>query len=172
MIDRLRFLLDRPLDPLAARAVVVLATSVLLGFAALFVLGMSEGGRPAASSEQIGRVPAAVSTPDALAIEGDSSGARRAPQRHRQDPQDEKGSPAARRAAGELRSHLALQHVPYRHGSVTVRLVGARRGHALLRVSAPTGAAARRGWGEFLRRFGDDGRSYLPIFKTGGPANE
>jgi len=55
MVDRLRLLLDRPLDPLVARAVVVFAGAILLGFAAIFVLGVSESGRPASAPEP--RVP-------------------------------------------------------------------------------------------------------------------
>jgi hypothetical protein len=167
MIDRLRLLLDRPLDPPVARAVVVLATAILLGFAAVFVLGASEHQPSAPWPEPVVRGAAAAPIPDASASEGDSSGSRRPPRRRRQDPQDATGSAAARRAAAESRSHRALQHVPYRQGLVAIHLVGARRGRALLRVSAPTNAAARRGWREFLRRFGDTGRSYVPIFKGG-----
>jgi hypothetical protein len=167
MIDRLRLLLDRPLDPPIARAVTILATAVLLGFAAVVVLGASERQGSVLSPEPAARGSAGASIPDASASEGDSSGSRRVPHRRRQDPQDAKGSAAARRASAELRSHRALQHVPYRQGLVAVQLVGARREHALLRVSAPTILAARRGWRAFLRRFGDSGRSYVPLFKDG-----
>jgi hypothetical protein len=167
MIDRLRLLLDRPLDPPIARAVGVLAMAVLLGFAAVMVLGASERQDSAPSPESVVRGSAGASIPDASASEGDSSGLRRPQRRRRQDPQDATGSAAARRAAAESRSHRALQHVPYRQGLVAIRLVGARRGRALLRVSAPTIVAARRGWRAFLRRFGDTGRSYVPIFKGG-----
>jgi hypothetical protein len=166
MIDRLRLLLDRPLDPPIARAVAVLAVAVLLGFAAVVVLGASEHQHSAPSPEPVVRGSAVASIPDAPASEGDSSGSRRPPCRRRQDPQDATGSAAATRAAEESRSHRALQHVPYRQGTVAIKLVGARRGRALLRVSAPTVAIARRGWRAFLRRFDDDGRSYLPIFKA------
>lgn len=167
MIDRLRLLLDRPLDPPVARAVVVLATAVLLGFAAVVVLGASERQGSALSPEPVVRGSAGASIPDASASEGDSSGSRRPPHRRRQDPQDTKGSAAARRAAAESRSHRALQHVPYRQGVVAIQLAGARRGRAILRVSAPTIAVARRGWRAFLRRFDDAGRSYVPLFKGG-----
>ncbi|HET9164209.1 MAG TPA: hypothetical protein VFN89_12305 [Solirubrobacterales bacterium] len=169
MIDRLRFLLDRPLDPLAARAVVVFASAILLGFAALFVLGASEsgpsaatgGGRSVSPRSQPAR-PLAVAPPKA------APAAPRTVRRRRQDPQDEQGSVAAKRAATALRTHRALQHVPYRRGRLTVRLVGAQGARAVLAVSAPTIAAARRGWQAFLRRYRDDGRSYLPRFQARG----
>jgi hypothetical protein len=166
MIDRFRFLLDRPLDPLAARAVVVLATAILLGFTAVFVLGASEPGPSVAPREQAatagsppsqasGRVPAEV-----------APAPQPAPHRRRQDPQDEKNSPAARRAVRALRSHRALQHVPYRNGELMVVLVGTRGDRAELRVSALSARAARRGWRQFLRRYRDSGRAYVPLFKS------
>jgi hypothetical protein len=172
MIDRLRFLLDRPLDPLAARAVVVLATAVLLGFAAVFVLGTSQPGPSAAPREQglparpqsgqpLGRAPLDASPP-----------LQAPPSRRRQDPQDEKGSAAAKRAARALNSHRALQHVPYRRGELSIELVGVRGGRAALRVSAPTLAEARGGWRRFLRRYGDAGRAYAPRFKGGVGARD
>jgi hypothetical protein len=167
MIDRLRFLLDRPLDPLVARAVIVFASAILLGFAALYVLAAREPGPSAASNRQ-----AVLSPP------GEPFGAARtqaappappAARARRQDPQDETGSPAARRAAETLASHRALQHVPYRRGALSVHLVGARSGRrAVLAVSAPTISAARKGWRDFLDRFGDSGRSYLPRFSGTG----
>ena len=141
MIDRLRFLLDRPLDPQAARAVVVLATAILLGFGAVFVLGASRV-QPSAAA-----VPPAVgaSTAPRRSVERRPGRAlldprRPARRRHRrrQDPQDEQGSTAAARAARALRSHRALQHVPYRQGGLGVRLVGAQGGRAVLAVSAPS----------------------------------
>jgi hypothetical protein len=170
MIDRLRFLLDRPLDPLAARAVVVFATAILLGFAALFVLGSGESGRPPAAGEQASPPPPRFEgSNDAPVSEAHSPAAPRPPRR-RQDPQDEKGSPAATRAAKALRSHQALQHVPYRRGPFTVRLVGVARGRAVLAIGAPTISAARHGWRRFLRRYGDSGRSYVPRFVSGSGA--
>ena len=170
MIDRLRLLLDRPLDPLVARAVVVFATAILLGFAALFVLGAGESSRSAVTSDRAVRRrrrsqparPLAATAPEA------APAAPRISRRRRQDPQDEKGSAAARRAAKALRSHRALQHVPYRRGRFTVRLVGARGGRAELAVSAPTIPAARRGWRAFLRRYRDSGRAYLVRFEASG----
>jgi hypothetical protein len=162
MIDRLRFLFDRPLDPLAARAVVGFATAILLGFAALVVLGTSEPGRPAASGQRRAQPQAARSFG---AVQAETApAAPQASRRRRQDPQDEKRSAAGRRAATIFRSHRALQHVPYRHGLLTVRLIGARGDRAVLAVSAPTISAARRGWRGFLRRYRDSGRSYIPYF--------
>jgi hypothetical protein len=168
MIDRLRFLLDRPLDPLAARAVVVFATAILVGFTALFVLSSGESGRPPVAGEQASPPPPrSARSHDAPVLEAQSPAAPPLPRR-RQDPQDEKGSPAATRAAKALRSHRALQHVPYRRGPFTVRLVGVARGRAVLAIDAPTISAARRGWRRFLRRYGDSGRSYVPRFLGGG----
>jgi hypothetical protein len=168
MIDRLRFLLDRPLDPPAARAVVLSATAILLGFAALFVLGASESNSPQAGGRQ-----ASAAQPPRTVYGGErpeaTRPAPREPRRRRQDPQDRKGSPAAGRAAKALRSHRALQHVPYRRAHLTVRLVGARGDRAVLAVSAPTITAARRGWRVFLRRYRDSGHTYLIRFEaTGG----
>jgi hypothetical protein len=173
MADRLRFLLDRPLDPPAARAVLVFATAILLGFGALFVLGASESApRPAAGRRGVAAHPRAVRSSGSAQPETDRPATpvlRR--RRRRQDPQDKQGSPAAARAVKALRSHRALQHAPYRHGHLSVRLVGAHDGRAVLAVSAPTISAARRGWRRFLRRYHDAGRSYIPRFtssKAGG----
>jgi hypothetical protein len=171
MIDHLRFLLDRPLDPLVARAIVVSATAILLGFAALFVLAAGESGRSAAPGRQaVPTQPKAARSFGAARAEA-ARPAPRASHRRRQDPQDEKGSPAAKRATKALRSHRALQHVPYRHARLSVRLVGVRGGRAVLAVSAPTISAARRGWRRFLRRYGDSGRAYLTRFERAGGRN-
>jgi hypothetical protein len=169
VIDRLRFLLDRPLDPLAARAVVVFATAILVGFAALFVLAAGESNRPAGASrsESVTHARPGLS-PRAPEFEAPSSAAPRAPREQRQDPQDRQGSPAAGRAAKAMRSHRALQHVPYRNGPLTVRLVGAHGDKAVVAVSAPTIGAARLGWRRFLRRYRDFGRAYLPRFESTG----
>lgn len=164
MVDRLRFLLEEPLHPRVGRAVVVLASAILLGLAALFVLAAREpetGTRaeaPATARSTSSQAPAEIEPP----VE------ETAPRR-RQDPQDQKGSPAARRAARALRSYRALQHVPYRDGQLAIALVGARGDRAVLAVSAPTIGAARRGWRGFLRRYRDSGRAYLTHFEaTGG----
>jgi hypothetical protein len=164
MVDRLRALLDHPLDQSAARAILVLASAILLGLAALFALAASEPGQP--TSHEVRSAAASPSAP----IEGveDEAAEDRLPT-PRQDPQDRKGSAAARRAAHALRSHRALQHVPYRDGQVTVALVGAKGRRAVLRVSASTSSAARRGWQRFLNRYRDSGRAYVPNFRaTGG----
>jgi hypothetical protein len=167
MVDCLRALLDRPLDPSAARAILVLASAILLGLAALFALAASEPDRP--TSQEV-RPAAASPSASAAPVEavGDEAAEDRLPT-HRQDPQDREGSAAARRAAHALRSHRALQHVPYRDGGVTVALVGAKGSRAVLRVSASTVPAARRGWHQFLNRYRDSGRAYVPNFRaTGG----
>jgi hypothetical protein len=168
MVDRLRALLDRPLDPSAARAILVLASAILLGLAGLFALAASEPDRP--TSQGVRPAAASPSAPAAPveAVEDEAAGERLPT--HRQDPQDRKGSAAARRAAHALRSHRALQHVPYRDSEVTVTLAGAKDSRAVLRVSASTVPAARRGWHRFLSRYRDSGRAYVPIFRvTGGP---
>jgi hypothetical protein len=164
MVDRLRVLLDQPLDPRAGRAVLILSSAILLGLASLFVLAAREPD----SARPRGEAQAPVAAlPVPVAPTGDveqEPAASRQPHR-RQDPQDKKGSLAGRRAARALRSHRALQHVPYRRGELTVVLTGARGDRAMLRVSAPTARAARRGWHRFLRRYRDSGRAYVPLFK-------
>lgn len=171
-MDRLRFLLNRPLDPLAVRAVVILTTAILLGFTAVFVLDTRESGPAVAPSAQglsaqpqsgqpFGRAPVHAPPP----LQAPSS-------RRRQDPQDDKGSPAGRRATRALQSHRALQHVPYHRGVLSIALTGVRGGRAVLRVSAPTAADARRGWLRFLRRYGDMGRAYAPRFDVSGSSGE
>jgi hypothetical protein len=167
MVDRLRALLDRPLDPSAARAILVLASAILLGLAALFALAGGEPDRPTSQEDW----PPAASSPVPVApveVEGEAAGHR--PPARRQDPQDIEGSAAARRVGRALRSHRALQHVPYMQGGVTIALVGARGSRAVLRVSAPTIPSARRGWRRFLRRDRDSGRAYVPVFKAAGNA--
>ncbi len=165
MADRLRALLDRPLDPSAARAIVAFAGAILLGLATLFVLAGGESDQPSSRQAR----PAASSRPAPASSVEPAEGEAVEPRtstRRRQDPQDARGTAAARRAARALRSHRALQHVPYRDGQVTVALVGARGSRAVLRVSAFTVREARRGWHRFLRRYRDAGRSYLPVFKA------
>lgn len=165
MVDRLRALLDHPLDPSAARAILVLASAILLGAAAVFVLAGSDSDRPTSQE----RPPSTTSVPPVPVEDGagDPTG-NRLPLHRRQDPQDVVGSAAAERAARALRLHRALQHVPYRDGAVTISLAGARGFRAILRVTAPTVSAARRGWGRFLRRYRDSGRSYVPVLARGG----
>jgi hypothetical protein len=167
MVDRLRALLDRPLDPSAAWAILVFASGIFLGLAALFILAGSE---PGPTTPQHERSPSTNSIPVGPGAGEDVPAEHRLPPPHRpQDPQDIAGSAAAERAARALRSHRALQHVPYSAGDITIVLAGARGPRALLRVTAPTLRAARRAWDQFLRRYHDSGRSYVPAFKrTGG----
>jgi hypothetical protein len=165
MADRLRALLDRALDPSAARAILVFASAILVGFAGLFVLAASEPDQPTSPGRPS---PAASFTGPAIpleAVEEDSTKGQA--EHHRQDPQDIEGSPAARRAARALGSHRAIQHVPYRRGELAITLAGARGDRAVLRVSAPNLLTARRGWRAFLRRFRDRGSAYLPRFVVG-----
>jgi hypothetical protein len=141
----------------------VLALAVTIGFAALALLG-GIGDRPGvkAGAEQETSLPRAhvghprpAAPPTAAELAG-------------QDRQDRPGTAAHRRALEEVAAHRALQHVPWRAGGVSIELVGARRGRALLRVTAPTIGEARRGWRGFLRRFHDSGSAYVPRFE-GGP---
>jgi hypothetical protein len=162
MADRLRAFLDRPLDPSAARAIVVFASAILLGLAALFVLAGSEDERPI--SQEARPAVASPSLPVAPVEEVEAPEHR--PPARPQDPQDVEGSVAARRAGRALRSHRALQHVPYRRGELAITLVGARGDRAVLRVSAPNLSAARRGWRAFLRRHHDRGEAYIARFVT------
>lgn len=162
MAERLRALLERPLDPSVARAVLALACAVLAGLAALFALAGTEADRVSP--------PRKTATAPPSTIEAPSPPAPRPRRRGRgaQDPQDQRGSSAARRAARELAGHRALQHVPYRRAGVAIDLAGARSGRAVLRVTAPSVRAARRGWRAFLRRYRDAGHSYIPLFDAGG----
>lgn len=168
MADRLRALLDRPLDPATGRAILALATAVFLGFAALVAIGVAghaTAPRPAGK-------PPRSSTPAAPAPAPAERDRDPAPRERRQDPQDRRGSSAARRAAGTLRAHRALQHVPYRRSGLAIELVGARGGRAVLRVRAASASAARQGWRRFLHRYRDSGHSYIPRFKSrAGGAN-
>jgi hypothetical protein len=164
MADRLRALLDRPLDPSAARAILIFASAILVGFAGLFVLAAGQSDVPTPPKHP-SRVVASPSPGAAIhAVEGNLGEGQAAPRR--QDPQDVEGSIAARRADRALRSHRALQHVPYRSEGLTVDLVGAHGRRAVLRIKAATVQAARRGWRDFLRRYHDSGRAYLPIFQS------
>lgn len=159
MVDRLRALLEEPLDPRLGRAVVVLASAILLGLAALFILAVHQPETSTRAEEP----PAARSTSGSATADLAPAPTPAAPRR--QDPQDQEGSAAARRAARALASHRALQHVPYRNDELVVELVGARGHRAVLRVSAATVQAARAGWRRFLRRYRDSGRAYIAIFR-------
>ena len=88
----------------------------------ILVLAASQPERPTVPER--GSAEAEAPTPSsAPALEPPPEAPRRA--ELRQDPQDVRGSAAARRAARALRSHRALQHVPYRGGEVRIALVGA-----------------------------------------------
>jgi hypothetical protein len=167
MADRLRALLDRPLDPSAARAILAFASAILVGFAAVLVLAASHGDRPTPPD----RPPATASSSDPTALAAPAGHHEiKHSATHRQDPQDIEGSGASHRAARALRSHRALQHVPFRDDELEIILVGARGSRAVLRVTAGTVRDARRGWHRFLRRYRDAGRTYVPIFKAPTPS--
>ncbi len=170
MIVRLRTLRDRPLDPGIARALVVLAGAVCVGFAVLVGLGQltplaSAPTRPVSPRPSAVR-PASIARPSA----GGASAPARVPRTYRpaQDPQDRPGTSAAARARHELTSHRALQHLPWNRAGLSVEMVGARAGKAVLEVRADTIAEARRGYRRFLRRLDDPGRAYLPEFRRRG----
>jgi hypothetical protein len=160
VVERLRALLERPIDPPVARATLALAVATSVGFAIVALLG-GIGDRPSGRAQTARTAPVrAEAVEQAGAIPAPSSGMV-----SRQDAQDRAGTRTHRRASREVAEHRALQHVPYRAGGVSIELVGAERGRAVLLVKAPTVAAARRGWGRFLRRFDDPGRAYLPRFE-------
>ncbi|MFT3864002.1 MAG: hypothetical protein QM729_06995 [Solirubrobacterales bacterium] len=167
MAERLRALLEHPLDPRVARAIVLLACAATLGLAIVVALARPAVEHPGADGNiSSSRKSAGSSTP---------SEAMPAPRRAggapvRQDPQDRPGTAAHRRAAREIASHRALQHVPWRAGGVAIDLVGARAGRAVLAVRAASLGAAHRGWHTFLRRFDDAGAAYLPRFEVVGGA--
>jgi hypothetical protein len=170
VIGRFRAPAERPLDPAIGRLVVVLGGAVCVGFAVLVGFGPAGPGatdspRPTARPPHAS-VPADATSPRrSLGLDRPS---RSVKDRPAQDPQDQTGSPAARRADRELAAHRALQHIPYRHGVVSISLVGARGSKAILAVRAASVAAARRAYRAFLRRFGDDGGAYLPRFRARG----
>lgn len=163
MPDRLRTLLEHPLGPGPARAVVVLASAIFLGFAAVVVLaaGVEKESRGTVS-DRVARIAGSVApTP------GRSGSARSFTEPARgQDPQDRPASPAGRRARHELHAHRALQHIPYRRGGVAIDLAGADHGRAVVRVTAPTVAVARGAWAAFLQRYADPGTAYRVRFET------
>jgi hypothetical protein len=165
MVERLRALLDRPLHPSAARAILALAGAILLGLAGLFVLVANQPDRPTSPPHPPPAPPPLKSAPTEAVEDGSAKGQEAA---HRQDPQDIEGSAAARRAARTLRSHRALQHVPYRRGELAITLVGAKGDRAVMRVSAPSLPQARRGWRTFLRRYHDRGEAYIARFVVRG----
>lgn len=157
MIERLRALRDRPLDPEVARAVTLLSLSVALGLFVVAVLAAIGGGPSRTPVAAHGRAagPKAIHAP--------AGGLASIPA---QDPQDRIGTAAHLRAARERARHRALQHVPFERGGASIDLVGTRGTRALLRVRATSVAAARRAWKAFLRRYRDSGEAYVPIFQA------
>jgi hypothetical protein len=164
MIDRLRALLDHPLDPSVARAILVFAGAILAGFAGLFVFAAGQSDVPIPSSHPSRAASSPISATAIQEVADHSTEGRVA--LGRQDPQDVEDSAAARRAARALRSHRALQHVPYRSEDLKVDLIGARGRGAVLRIEAATVHAARRGWRDLLRRYHDPGHAYIPVFQS------
>jgi hypothetical protein len=156
MTDRLRALFESPLEPAVARAVVVLALAVGLGAVIVVALAGVDrapvAGRPT-TTPIIGR--------SAPSTRGRDEAPAAMP---RQDPQDLPGTAAHRRAAAELAEHRALQHIPFERGGVSIELVGARQGRAVIRIRAATTTASRRAWKAFLARSRDPGDAYAPIF--------
>lgn len=165
MVERLRELADRPLDRGVAGAILILGLGVTIGVSLLVGLvtigGEAESSRGGAGSA-VGN-PAPPVVPETARVP--TANPVPAPE---QDPQDRPGSVARSRAVAELRSHRALQHVPWRHGGVVIELAGASGSRAILRVVGPDLAIARRRYSSFLRRFGDRGHAYLPSFRARG----
>jgi hypothetical protein len=161
MVERLRALLERPLAPAVGRAILVLALATSLGFAAVALLG-GAGGRPGGDAPR--RRPAIARLPVSESADSDPSPLSQ--RVARQDAQDRQGTSAHRLAIRELAAHRALQDVPWHRGGVSIELVGVKGAKAALAVEGPSILAARRGWGGFLRRHRDDGRSYLPRFRA------
>ena len=167
MIDLIRSLLDRPLDPRHARAVVVIACCLTLTFAALVGFTVIGGSRPV-EHETRTEDSSRPTAPPPVTVEGPShvSGTKSPPAPRRQDPQDRRGSAAYRRARRTLRENRALQHLPFRRRGLSISLAGADRGRAVIRILAPTVSEAKRRWRHFLRRSGDDGSSYETRFRA------
>lgn len=172
MAERLRALLERPLDPGVARAVVALALAVSTGLAVLVLLGAIGRDAPHSSTPAVAGAdrPSSSTVPiTSRSTSDDRASATEASRRlvAGQDRQERPGTEARRRALRESARHRALQHVPYRRGAVTVELIGVKGGEAVLGVEGPSLAAAHRGWTGLLHRYHDDGRSYLPRFRAG-----
>jgi hypothetical protein len=161
LVDRFLDFLYAPLSGRAAKAILILTAAVCHGYVLLTLLSIAAGqdSHPRTERHDSGHSIAPVVSPQ-------PGGEPHAP-RPRQDPQDRPGSVAARAARGELRTHRALQHVPYRKAGVTITLIGARHGRALLSVRGGDLSTERQGWQRFLRRFGDDGTAYIPRFAAG-----
>jgi hypothetical protein len=155
---RLRALSERPLDPGTGRLVLLLGVAVSVGFAVLVASGLVVPGAATSSRSVPAQPPRVVLVPAAAGpsrLTGPKGRARTdGSGRATQDPQDEPGSPAARRAHREL--------------AVPRALVGARGSKAILLVRAGSLHAARSGYRSFLREHRDDGLAYLPRFRSEG----
>lgn len=158
-MTRLRALMEQPVDPEVARWVVSLALLVTVGLACLVALSAAGRSATRPREEAHGAGPF-VEQPPVFSLPDD-----RRSQPRRQDPQDRPGTAAHRRAERELVTHRALQYVPWRGDGVSISLVGARKGRAVLEVRGPDTEAARRGYREFLHRYDDDGDAYFPRFR-------
>ncbi len=164
MIGRLRELAERPVAPGVARAIVSTALVVTVALGCLVALGVAGHRDPVAGHHDPG---SAVARPVAPAPTRPTESATASTvARRRQDPQDRPGSAAHRRVARELASHRALQHVPWHRGRVSIDLVGVEEGRAVLAVRGSSLAVDRHRWRAFLRRWKDDGHSYLPRFEV------
>lgn len=162
MVERFRTFLERPLHPSVSRAMLVLAVAVSVGFALVSLLA-DLGDRP---HDERRAVPRSQAPPTAVAIRTPSTWASGTGKVAGQDAQDRLGTMAHREAVREVGGHRALQHVPWHRDGVSIQLIGADAGRAVLAVEGPSIAAARRGWHLFLRRYHDDGRSYLPRIRV------
>jgi hypothetical protein len=168
-VTRLRALAERPLDPAVGRVGALLAGAVSVGFATVVVLGLlGPGGGTAPRPEGRPRVAAVSAAETPAPAAPVDHGTTPVSHRPAQDPQDRPGTPSARRAHHELAAHLALQHLPWRRGALTIRLIGASGPKAILVVDARSLTAARRGYRSFLRAFDDDGLAYRPLFRARG----
>jgi hypothetical protein len=169
VIDLIRNLLDRPLDPRVARAVVVLAITITFAFAILVTFGVIAGSVPSEVEDQGGEIAQTPSAPPAQQAEPPAGPSGRAdsgrlPVRPEQDPQDRLGTEDYQRAREAMREHRALQHLPYERRGVAIVLAGADRGRAVVNVSAGSVGRAKQEWRGFLARYRDDGHAYEPRF--------
>ncbi len=87
----------------------------------------------------------------------------------RDDPED-RDQRLRRQSRSAVAARPALQHLPMVTPELSIEIAGATAGGRLvLLVRSVRGeAAARAGYRDFLRRLGDDGRSYLSTFRPTG----
>lgn len=168
MTGRLRELAERPVSPGVVRAILATALAATAGLGCVVSLGLGAHRRPWVDHDRGNLAELRPDRPAGPPVEPQAPPDD--PARRRQDLLDRPGTPAHRRADRELATHRALQHVPWHRGGVSVGLSGAKGAEAILSVSGPTVGTDRRAYRAFLRRFHDDGRSYLPRFEiaTGG----